>query len=92
MVHNAQLREKLGEIQARGKVEKERWDKERESIRSQFLKELDDDAANAEAAKVAAAKGEKTGSDEDAVIVDGGGLATPGSATEKGVKKRKSKK
>lgn len=90
MVHNAQLREKLGGIQAKGKVEKERWDKERESIKSQFLKEIDDDAANAEAAKAAAAKGEKAGSDEDAVFVDGGGLATPGSG--KGVKKRKSKK
>lgn len=86
MVHNAQLREKLAEIQARGKIQKERWDKERENTRVQFLKELENDSANAETAKTG---GEKTGSDEDAVLVDGGGPGTPGG---KGVKKRKGKK
>ena len=56
------------------------------------MKELDEDKARAEAEKVVkAVKGERTGSDEDAVLVEGGGPATTGSAAGKGGKKRKGK-
>ena len=93
MVNNISIREKLAEIQAKGKKDKEWWEQERASIQSQFMKELDEDAASAEASKAAATavKGEKTGSDEDAVIVEGGGPASSASAAAKGGKKRKGK-
>ena len=90
MVNNALLREKINEIQAKGKVDREWWDKERASIQSRFMKELDEDAATGEAAK--ATGNDRMGSDEDAVLVEGGGPASSGSAAGKGGKKRKGKK
>ena len=89
MVQNNNIREKLAEIQAKGKKDKEWWDQERASIQSQFMKELDEDTAAAEAVKAIAAG--KTGSDEDAVLVEGGGPANSGSSAGKGARKRKGK-
>ena len=90
------LREKITAIQAKGKIDREWWDKERASIQSQFMKELDEDASNAEASKPAptsaAGGSDRVGSDEDAVLVEGGGPASSGSAAGKGGKKRKGKK
>ena len=97
MVNNDMIRKKVADIQAKAKTDREWWDKERASIQSQFLKELDDDAASTEAIKGTApgnsgAGSEKPNSDEDAVLVEGGGPASLGSAAGKGAKKRKGKK
>ncbi|KAL9132151.1 MAG: hypothetical protein Q9217_000085 [Psora testacea] len=91
MVNNAIIREKVAEIQAKAKTDREWWDKERASIQSQFMKELDEDSVTAPEAKtVAGATGsDRINSDEDAVLVEGGGPASSGSAAGKGAKKRK---
>ena len=90
MVNNTLLREKINDIQAKGKEDREWWDKERASIQSRFMKELNEDVGAAEVVK--AAGNDKGGSDEDAVLVEGGGPASSGSAAGKGGKKRKGKK
>ncbi|KAI4116004.1 MAG: hypothetical protein LQ345_003505 [Seirophora villosa] len=87
MHHNAILREKITSIQARGKRDREWWHQEKATIQSNFMKELgDDEKENAKPATVPGT--DKGGSDEDAVIVEGGGPAAPGSSR----KKRKGKK
>ncbi|KAL8699079.1 MAG: hypothetical protein Q9201_006209 [Fulgogasparrea decipioides] len=91
--HNAILREKLNAIQAQGRADREWWDQEKATIQSNFMKELGE--GEKENAKPAAAPGtDKVGSDEDAVIVEGGGPASSGAATgsKGGPKKRKGKK
>jgi translocation protein SEC66 len=90
MVQNAIIREKVAEIQAKGKSEREWWDKERASIQSKFMQELDG-AKPGETSKGAASGG--VNSDEDAVLVEGGGPSgsRPGSRGGTG-KKKKSKK
>ncbi|KAG8526777.1 uncharacterized protein KY384_008206 [Bacidia gigantensis] len=93
MVNNATIREKIVGVQAKGRKDREWWDQERASVQSQFMKELNDDAAGTEAPKVGpAAASDKVGSDEDTVLVEGGGPATPGSTAGKGPKKRKGKR
>ena len=88
MVNNISIREKVAEIQAKAKPDRERWDKERANIQSQFMKELDADA-DAKTASAAGGVSDKVNSDEDAVLVEGGGPASSGS---KGGKKKKSGK
>jgi translocation protein SEC66 len=74
------LRDRLDEIQGQTEAEKQWWEKRREVIRSDFEKELDDEAASKKDVKI--------GSDDDGVLVDSGTPAsTPGSS-----KKKKSKK
>ena len=91
MVNNQVIRDKVAEIQAKGQEDKKRWEMERASIQSKFMKELDD---NADAGKKSGPKigTDKMGnSDEDAVFVEGGGStegATPGGSK----KKKKGKK
>ena len=90
MVNNALIRDKVSAIQSKAASEREWWDKERASIQSQFMKELDEETAAAEAGAAKGGEGNnRVGSDEDAVLVEGGG---PGSAAGKGAKKRKGKK
>lgn len=103
MVNNEALRQKVAEIQAQGKADREWWDQERATIQSNFMKELDE-SSGADAGAVigtlkpnAAVGAEKGGSDEDTVLVEGGGPAASGSAansSSKGgtSKKRKGKK
>lgn len=88
MVNNAAIRERVDQLQAKGKADREWWDKERESISSKFMQELDNEAP-AEGSKPASTGAGN--SDEEAVLVDGGGPAAGGS---KGgtAKKRKGKK
>ncbi|KAL8718523.1 MAG: hypothetical protein Q9225_004353 [Loekoesia sp. 1 TL-2023] len=93
MHHNAILRAKLNDIQAKGKRDREWWDQEKATIQSNFMKELGEDEK--ENAKPAATSGaDKAASDEDAVLVEGGGPAASGvSSGSKGAgKKRKGKK
>lgn len=88
MVNNATIRERVDQLQAKGQADREWWDKERESISSKFMQELDNEAP-AETSKSASTGAGN--SDEEAVLVDAGGPAAGGS---KGgpAKKRKGKK
>ncbi|KAL8676178.1 MAG: hypothetical protein Q9224_001114 [Gallowayella concinna] len=94
MHHNAMLREKLNVIQDRGRADKEWWKQEKATIRSRFMKELEE--VEGETTKSAVASGEdKAGSDEDTVLVEGGGPAASGAASgprSEATKKRKGKK
>ena len=92
MVNNATIRERVAELQAKGRADREWWEKERESISSKFMQELDREAP-AESSKSASTGA--VNSDEEAVLVEAGGPAAGGSAAgSKGgtVKKRKGKK
>lgn len=96
MINNANIRESVAKLQAKGKTDREWWDKERASIQSKFMQELDELEKPAEGSKGAAsgtASG-AVGSDEDTVLVEGGGPAASGSnaGSKGGTKKRKSKK
>lgn len=93
MHHNAALRAKLSEIQAKGKRDREWWDQEKAAIQADFMKELGEDEK--ENSKLTPVSGtDRIGSDEDAVLVEGGGPAASGASTgSKGAgKKRKGKK
>lgn len=90
MVNNATVREKIAELQAKGKVDREWWDNERASIKSKFMQELDGEKP-AESSKSTVSTG--VNSDEDAVFVEGGGPASGTAAGSKGgTKKKKSSK
>lgn len=91
MVQAEITHKKIDQIQAQGKADRAWWDQERASIQSKFMKELD------EAPSTAVNKPTTPGadkSDEDAVLVEGGGPAASGSAagSKGGTKKRKAKK
>lgn len=73
------LRTKLDEIENRAEADKEWWEKRREAIKKDFMRELDEESST---------KGSVKGSDDDAVLVDSG---TPAS-TPGGSKKKKGKK
>lgn len=116
MVNNEIIRQKVARRQAEGKADREWWDKERASIQSNFMAELEESSSARVGAGASIAKGpaagitaktstptlksgslggERGGSDEDTVLVEGGGPAAPGStALPKGTstKKRKGKK
>lgn len=88
MVNNTLLRKKLEEIQAQGKADRVWWDREKASIQSNFMKELDNETRSTSVVK--SAKLEKGGSDEDAVLVEAGGPTAAGATG--GVRKKKGKK
>ena len=79
MAQNAQIRDRLSEILATATSEKEWWEKRKATIKSDFMKELDEEKSSA------AKPAPRNGSDDDAVIVEGGGPA------EKTGKKKKNK-
>ena len=92
MVNNATIRERVAELQAKGKADSEWWEKERESISAKFMEELDKEVS-AESAKPVSSGA--ANSDEEAVLVESGGsMAGALAAGSKGgtVKKRKGKK
>lgn len=92
MVNNATIRERVAELQAKGKADREWWDKERASISSKFMQELDEEVPAGNSKPASTGTGN---SDEEAVLVESGGPAAGGStAGSKGgtVKKRKGKK
>lgn len=95
MINNAIIRENVAKLQAKGRADREWWDKERASIQSKFMQELDGEKPS-EVPK-GAPSGPASGaanSDEDAVLVEGGGPASSGSTAgaKGGTKKRKGKK
>lgn len=85
MMNHAIIRGRIEEVQAQAKAEREWWDKRRARIESDFMKELDGTAS----ATKPTTPGEKVGSDEDAVIVEGGGPAAAGKGS---TRKKKGKK
>ena len=91
MAQNAIVRQRVAGLQAQAKVDRDWWDNKKASIQSDFMKELGEDSAKS---RPTAATGDKAGSDEDAVLVEGGGPASTGSAagSKGGTKKRKGKK
>jgi translocation protein SEC66 len=102
MVNNELIRQKLAEIQAEGKADRDWWERKRATTQSEFMKELDQNTIpgptsgsnpgpTPNTVKSANPQAEKVGSDEDAVLVEGGGPASSGSA-KGGAKKRKGKK
>lgn len=92
MVQAEITHKKIEELQEQGKADRAWWDQERASIQSKFMKELDDGAPSNPANKPTTPGADK--SDEDAVLVEGGGPAASGSAAgaKGGTKKRKQKK
>jgi translocation protein SEC66 len=62
------MRERLGEILSKNATEKEWWENRKSAIRTEFMKELDEEK-----------KGE-----EDAVLVEGGGPAGSVGKAKKG--------
>ncbi|KAK4128403.1 hypothetical protein N657DRAFT_629520 [Parathielavia appendiculata] len=76
---NKALRDRLEEIEAQTEHDKEWWEKRRASIKTEFMKELDEESVKGQA---------KVGSDDEAVLVD---TNTP-SATPSGVSKKKKAK
>ena len=92
MVNNSAIRERVAELQAKGKADREWWDKERESISTKFMQELDEGVPPKTSNPASTGAGN---SDEEAVMVEAAGPAAGGStAGSKGgtVKKRKGKK
>lgn len=77
---NTQFRKRLDEIQTQAATEKEWWEKKRATIQSEFMKELDGSSTTP-----AKSSTNKAGSDEDAILVEGGGPAV-GSMRKKGKK------
>lgn len=91
MAQTALVRQRVAGLQAQAKTDREWWDKKKASIQSDFMKELEEDAAKS---KPAVATGDRVASDEDAVLVEGGGPASTGAVAgaKGGTKKRKGKK
>ncbi|KAI1649793.1 Sec62/63 complex, subunit Sec66 [Daldinia loculata] len=72
---NAMLRKRLEEIESRAETDKKWWEKRRETIQKEFMKELEEESST---------KGSVKGSDDDAVLVDSG---SPGASKKKKGKK-----
>ncbi|KAH7364577.1 Pre protein translocase subunit Sec66-domain-containing protein [Rhexocercosporidium sp. MPI-PUGE-AT-0058] len=80
---NTLFRTRLNEIQAQAESEKQWWEKRRASIQAEFMKELDSPSSNGTKTTTS-----KAGSDEDAILVEGGGPAV----SDKGsIRKKKGK-
>ncbi len=101
MAANGMLRKRIDELQSQTKSEKEWWDQRRATIQTDFMKELDQgttttkvDGASFTKQKpnipAMDSKADRPTSDEDTVVVEGGGPTAGGSI--KGSKKKKSKK
>lgn len=78
------FRKRLDDIQAQTAAEKVWWEKRRESIQKEFMKELDTPVGAS-----SATSGSKNVSDEDTVLVEGGG---PEASTTGSIRKKKGKK
>jgi translocation protein SEC66 len=73
MAQNTHIRERLDEILSTSRSEKEWWEKHRAEVREGFMKELDAEEQKSPTSE-SASTGVK-GSDDDAVLVEGGGPA-----------------
>ncbi|KAK4889833.1 hypothetical protein LTR28_002707 [Elasticomyces elasticus] len=95
MANNALLRQRMTELQAKTREEKEWWDKKKAGIQSSFMKELES-AEKPDSKKgpvvVPSAAPRKSSSDEDTVLVESGGPAGALGGQAGGAKKKKGKK
>jgi len=78
MANNAELRKRMAEIQGEVATEREWWEKKREGIQKEFMKELETESVASSKSKV---------SDDEAVLVEAGGPVEQ--ANEGGKKKKK---
>ncbi|CAD0113159.1 unnamed protein product [Aureobasidium uvarum] len=88
IANNQLAKQRMEDIQSKLPEEKAWWDKRKQGIQSQFMKELDDEAAGSRKGSVTSAANSRKGSvtsiagqTEDAVLVE-----TPGSAKKKSKK------
>ncbi|KAG9883636.1 hypothetical protein KCU94_g18647, partial [Aureobasidium melanogenum] len=88
IANNQLAKQRMEDIQSKLPEEKAWWDKKKQGIQSQFMKELDDEAAGSRKGSVTSASNSRKGSvasvagqNEDAVMVE-----TPGSAKKKNKK------
>ena len=88
MMNHTILRQKIADVQAQVVSEREWWDKRRASIQSDFMKELDVNSAATSSSKPTT-PGERIGSDEEAVFVEGGGPAAAGKGSTRRKKGKK---
>ncbi|KAI9839040.1 MAG: translocation protein S66 [Thelocarpon superellum] len=89
MAANQILRKRAEEIQGKAAAEKEWWEQRRATIRTEFLKELDDSPEGSGKASKTSPVGERMGSDDDTVLVESGG---PAAGVKGSSKKKKAKK
>lgn len=80
MAQNTHIRERLNEILSTSQSEKEWWEKRKAEIQSEFMKELDEEKKS----PTSETSGVKS-SDDDGVLVEGGG---PVDKSGKGKKKK----
>lgn len=80
---NTVFRKRLDEIQAQTESEKEWWEKRRDSIKNEFLKEIESEALSTPAKTQAS----KFSSDDDAILVD-----SPVANGKGSIRKKKGKK
>lgn len=85
MNQNRLLKERVTELRSQLEAERAWWDKKRAGISSNFMKELEEDGK----AEAPAHLQKKTGSDDDAVLVEAGGPANVQGSMKK---KNKAKK
>jgi translocation protein SEC66 len=85
MASNQMIRNRMDELQAQKDSERQWWDLRKASIESDFMKELDGDAAPAKAPAAPASRA----SDDDAVLVEAGGPADKGQSAKNKKKKAK---
>jgi len=82
----------MDELQAQTKTEKEWWEKKKAGVQAEFMKELETENLGANATSKAGATASATSkvSDDDTVMVEGGGPADKAQAG--GTKKKKKAK
>ncbi|KAF2797867.1 hypothetical protein K505DRAFT_322249 [Melanomma pulvis-pyrius CBS 109.77] len=89
MAQNTQIRDRLTDILATSSSEKEWWEKRKAAIQSDFMKELDEEKkgpiteAERNSSVSSAKPVPRMGSDDDAVIVEGGGPAEKAAKAKK---------
>ena len=85
---NILIKQRTAEIQSQVESEKAWWERRRADIRSEFMQELDGEAAGSDAKAAAQQTNKKAGSDDDVVLVDAEGLPqSQGAAKKKKAKK-----
>ena len=87
IANNQLAKARMAELQTKVPEEKEWWERRKQGIQEGFMKELDDDAKNEPLSPQA---NRKTGSDDDAVLVDADeAVGAQGSQTPTSAKKKK---
>jgi translocation protein SEC66 len=83
---NQMIRKRMEELQSQAKAEKEWWEKKRASVQAEFMKELETEKPQGNPKTGTTGNTTGKGSDDDTVMVEGGGPAEKGHS---GGKKKK---